>query len=392
MCRKCKSLIIASVIVTICSLSPDASMNLKQAVDLYMKNNYDAALKKAEAHIKFNSEDELGKEIKDMIEKTISYGYLKKGFTLMSEGLYKMADSELEKASEYSSDYSLAIEEEYSQYLKQYSKEKAANKILYDLLQQPKPDEIEMYEISRKLRERLADDEYMEKYKEFEKLKMKVTKLEKKSDWSEAVDAVSEYLAEIPDSIDAKLLLTQINRKAAQAFYEQALVLLEQAKVEEAREKAKLSRERDAQWYINSIDSEMEEAAMNIAMGEDEKAKNKLNIVKYLDPGNQAAPIYLQLFDEDMDGFFERSLKLYEEGDYLEASVRFNFFRLRMPEDKLSKLYYHLAAARRYIKEVNLEKVREHLIKALEISPGEVEALDIFDRLQDVMEVMGLTF
>ena len=67
----------------------------------------------------------------------------------------------------------------------------------------------------------------------------------------------------------------------------------------------------------------------------------------------------------------------------------FDFLRIRQPNNMIAKIYYHLSSARKFITELKLEKVKEHLIKVLQIAPDEKEAIDVFDRLQDVLMVMG---
>ncbi len=124
-------------------------------------------------------------------------------------------------------------------------------------------------------------------------------------------------------------------------------------------------------------------------MRADEKAKDQLKVLAHLDPEHPDPPLYLRLFKIDEEGFFNDTVLLYDVGKYNEAAVRFDFFSLREPDNSDAKLYYHLASARRFILDIKLEEVKNHLIRALEISPDEREAVDIFSRLQDVLEVMS---
>ncbi|MFH1415541.1 MAG: hypothetical protein ABIH89_05595 [Elusimicrobiota bacterium] len=364
---------------------------LKAAMDLYHVRKYSTAQKKVNTYLEEFSRDELALDIKDVIEKSMCGIHLMKAFSLFSEKMDGMAAGELRKALEIHPGYTKRIEEKYSAYLKIHDKVKSANRMIYDLLNSPEPDEQTVYDVGRRLRRRIAAEMSAAMKVRLDELRGMIEKLKEKKKWDAAVELVMSYLVDNPESLDAKIILTEINRLAAEDFYMQAVDYLERAKVKQGVEMANKCKEYDAEYFSERLEKTVEDAKINIAMKKDDDAKKQLEVISHLDPENPDPSIYMGLFEEPQDTFLEDTLELYKNRSFVEAAVRFDFIQLREPENSKARLYYHLANARKNIVRINLKKVKYHLIKALEISPDEKEAVDIFGRLQDVLEVMSET-
>ena len=361
---------------------------LRESMDLFIRNKYESALKKVENYLKDHPEDILALDMQDIFRKKLASIHLKKGYTFLSEGLEQMANKELSKAVDYHSVYAAGIEEQYSKYLATFSVRDASGRILADILNHLAPRDTEIYDISRRVRKRTAAALPVAVRMDLERLVVRVNKLKARKKWDKAVEAITEFMINNPGDIDAKLLLSEINRQAAEHFYNQAVFYLDKKKIKKGQESARQSKDYDSVWFEKKVESELQEVRMSITAGENEKARNHLTTIRHLDPENPELVIYDSLLDEELVGFLEKSMEIYRNKFFKEAAVRFDFLRLREPHNTKAHLYYQLASARAYIVERNLDKVKEHIVKALEISPGEKEAIEIFDRLQDVMEIM----
>jgi tetratricopeptide (TPR) repeat protein len=387
--RRVKKYIAAVIIIFITANNLFAVKRLIEGVDYYMKGKYLSAGKKVLSYIDDNPDDALAHEIEDMINITICSIHLKKAFALLSKEQNLLANNELKYAAKRQPEYTKSIEELYSQYLQSYPKEKAANRVILDLLNNPEPTQDTVYEISRKVREKLSNAISQKEYIKLEDLRFKIGNLKKKKKWNEAVDAIIKFMANNPGSIDVKVMLSEINRLAAMEFYEQAVYLLEKAKIKKGLAKATISKEYDGEWFEEKISLDMGKAKNYIAKKNDKKAKKQLKVINYLDPDNPEPKKFLEYFNEDEMALFEISMELYMSKEYGEAKSGFDFLKLRQPNNMIAQIYFHLSSARKFITELKLEKVKEHLIKVLQIAPDEKEAIDVFDRLQDVLMVMG---
>jgi len=379
------------LIVLLASADLYAVKRLEESMELYSKGKYTGALKKVQSYLEDNPKDEVALKMRDIIGRKLAYLHFKKGYTLIAEGLKNKADEELAKATEYHPGYSKNIERRYASYLSEFSPEQAANKILYDLLKSPAPDESAVYEISMKVRRKAAGSVSEAEWLDFEELTARVNVLSDKKQWNQAVELITEYIVNNPGSADAKVLLSDINRRAAEYFYNQAVYYLEKKKIKEGKKNVEQSRRCDPEWFSEKVDNQFEKVKMQIAVGDEKSAKRQLELLTEMVPENPKPALYLRLFNEKIEGFLKRSIEIYRNRHYAEAAARFDFLRLKEPQNVQAQLYYHLSAARNFIKEREFEKVKEHIIKALRISPGEKEALSIFERLQDVMEIMGKT-
>ncbi len=368
-----------------------ALRRLREGMDFYMRDRYLSSQKKVNSYLADNPKDGLALDMLDMIDKTICSIYLKKAFSLISKELDSSAIGELEKASLCHSEYTNKIEKEFSLYLNEHPKEKAANRLIFKLLKSPEPSDQTIYEIGGRLRKRLADLNAKVRTEPpgLKRLRNKINKLKKKKRWNEMIELITEYLLNNPKDIDVKVMLTEINRLAAEDFYNQAVYYFEKAKIEYGKEKAELSKKYDSLWFDEKISSDIEEVKTYITMKKDEEAKASLKVLSHLDPENQETSLYLNLLEADETEFYDRSLELYETGKILEAAARFDLLRLREPGNDNAQLYYNLASARKFIKKLVLDKVKEHLIKALEISPDEKEAIEIFSRLQEILQILS---
>ena len=209
--------------------------------------------------------------------------------------------------------------------------------------------------------------------------------------FKDAIETIEKYLSNNPKNIEVKLMLSEIKRLAAEDYYAQALALLRKVKIKAGKESAKISKAYDSNWYKQKINDDIAEAKKYISSGKDRKAKKLLEIIRHLEPDNPELALFLTYFSEYGEDFSKKSHEAYKNGNYQEAMAMFNFFKLKNPNDKDAMMFYHLACARKYMREVKLEKVKEHLIEALKIAPDEEEVLDTFDRLEDVLEVMQET-
>ncbi|MDA3792426.1 MAG: hypothetical protein PF545_02055 [Elusimicrobia bacterium] len=366
-----------------------AVKRLKKAIESYNKEYFRSALSKTEDYLSDYPQDNLGLDMKDMIVKKLAAINLKKGYTLKAEGEENLSSENIQNAIDLHPGYSGQIEDRYEEMLKTRSREEAANNIILYMLRSPIPDESEEYELGRRIRKRYASTLSETERMSLEELKDEVNKLAEDKKFNKAVELIMGFINNNPSSSEAKLLLTEINRKAAQYFYTQAQKLIKSDKINKGRKEALLSKKYAPQWFQQKIEKSMEEAKMSIVVGDRAGAKSKLKMLSHLNPEDPGPSLYLSLFEEEKTGFLQRSIELYKNKQYEEAMIRFDFLRLSDPENNEAQLYYHMSAARKYIRTQNLKKVKEHLIAVLKIAPDEKEALDIYDRLDDVMEIMG---
>ena len=380
--------VLAAVLVT----GPSAAYALErlgEALELYRRERYRAAFERTRQYLRDYPRDALGAELSELFALQNAFTYLKRGYTLRSEGLDRMADKEFEKASEFHPEFTRETEEKFTELLEEHTVREASNRMLFSLLEDPRPPEAEIYRVSALIRERLADMQTDIERLDYEALEDRVSRFRQRERWSDAAEMIADFIKNNPGSAQAKVLLSEINREAAQHFYSRAVEELERNRRRDGRRYAETSRQHDYEWFEAQVEKELDEAKVKIALEEFDEAKEQLKILENLNPEDPIPEMYLGFFDEDESDFFERSMEEYLRSGYREAASRFDFLRLMEPENLRAQLYYHLASARAYIQERNLDKIREHLMRALEISPGEREALEIFDRLQDVMEIMG---
>lgn len=389
--RKVKLSIIIIVILFGSARYSFAIERLKGGMDLYMKGRYQSAQKKIISYLKKNPEDSLAIDILEMISKAICSIHLKKAFSLFSEELDNMANKELEKAAKCHPEYTKLIEEKFSSYLKEDPKTQAANKVMLELLNNPELSENAVYEINRRLRKIMTGSLSKADRARLKKLKITVTKLKGRKKWDEALELVIKFMINNPDCIEIKLMLSEINRLASEDFYNQAVGYFEKAKSEQVKISARKSRNYDPEWFESKISSATAEAKINIAMKKDAEAKSQFNLLRQIDPENPGHSVYLGLCDIEKEDIFENSIKMYNRKNFIAAIAGFEFLKLKEPGNKRARLYFHLAHARKFIKKMKLKKVKSHLIKALAISPDEKEAVDIFERLQDILAIMSRT-
>jgi tetratricopeptide (TPR) repeat protein len=361
-------------------------------MELYMKGSYVASQKKVISYVESYPEDALAKDLMDMINKTISSIYIKKAFALLSENQDAPAAEELEKATSFHSDYTGLVEARFSSYMKEIDREEAANKMIFELLNRPEPSDKLVYDISRRVRERISSSiSNMERH-DLDKLIIRVDKYKAKKKWSAAVEIITDFLKDNPGNSEARLKLSEINRLAAQDFYIQAVRYYEMAKKKKSESLANQSSEYDREWFEKKVEAEIKEAKDYIADEKYVDAKKKLGMMKFFDPGNAMPSLYSELMDHVDVDFFDNTMRLYREGSYMEATARFDLMLVRGDTSEETLLYYHLSSSRMYIRELKLDRVKRHLIEALKISPNNREAVRIFDRLQDVLEINSITY
>ncbi|MEA3506826.1 MAG: hypothetical protein U9R36_04995 [Elusimicrobiota bacterium] len=377
------------IIILLAAAPAHALKRLRQAMERYNGENYSAALSKVKSYLTDYPRDEAALDMKEMISKKLAAGKLKKAYTLKGEGADNEASGILQEVLNLAPEYAQNIESRYKDKLENMNSKEAVDSIILYMLRNPAVEESREYEVSRHIRQKLASSLSDAERVTFEEIKRKVDILTEDKKFNRAVELVSDYLNNNPGSSEARMLLSEINRKAARYFYDEAVRLINRGKKEEGSRQAAMSKNYDAGWFANKVDESMDEAKMSLAVGDRSQAESKLRMLSHLIPSDSRPSLYLSLFEEDRTGFLQRSVELYRNRQYEEAMVRFDFFRLNEPDNREAQLYYHMAAARKYIRQQDLEKVKEHLISVLKISPGEKEALEIYDRLQDVMEIMG---
>jgi tetratricopeptide (TPR) repeat protein len=389
--KRAEVYIIISAIIFSVPVRLFAINRMLDSTELYMKHKYSSAKKKVYSYLEDNPKDALANDMLDMINKTMCSIHLKKAFALLSKEVDSLANKELKLAAKNHADYCKKIEAKYSRYLNELPKEQAANRVIAELLYDPEPSENDVYEITREIRKMLSRAVSKDQLVYLDQLIAKVDLFKEKKRWDEAVELITKFIINNPGNVEAKMLLSEINRLAAEDFYLQAMRYLEKAKLKKGQVKAASSKKYDEKWFEQKVDEVMEEAKSNISTKNDKEAKKLFTIAKHLDPENPDPQIYLDLFEKKKGEFFEESMQLYMQQKYYESTARLNFLTLRDPDDTTARLYYHLSSARKFIKEMKLEKVKEHLIKALQLSPDESEAIKIFDRLQDVMDLISET-
>ena len=388
---KLKKAVFAAAAVLLLPVETLALEKLGEAVSAFSAGKYERALKRVESYLEEYPADALAAKFLNTVRSRLASRALKRGYTFISEGIESSGVEELMRASGFHSGYVSGIEERFTELLKDHDRRAAANLMLLEIIKNPTPADAEVNGIFAGVRGRLAGSMTEVERLDFESLTDRIEKLRKKGEWSGAVDMILDYMEANPGSADANLFLSEINRDAARDYYGRALEQVGKNRLRAGRELAQSSRSYDPEWYEKMIESEMEAVKLKIATGDLEEAKEHLEIIQGIEPGNPNPALYLSLFDENRTGFLERSVEEYRNREYKAAAARFDFLRLREPDNRQAQLYYHLSSARAFIKERNLEKIREHLLMALKISPGEQEALDIFDRLQDVIEILGET-
>ncbi|NLB35106.1 MAG: hypothetical protein GX817_04740 [Elusimicrobia bacterium] len=363
---------------------------LGDAVDFFSKDRYPRAKKILEDYLLENPWDELAIQFSDIITIRQSEFHLRRAYTLISEGAEANANNELNLAAIAHPGHFAKKEAEYTELLKKQPSRQAASYMIADMLNNPTPSETQVNEIVSSIRECVAGAMVAAGRMSIEVLNEVVGRFRKDKEWDQAIKIIVEYLSANSDSIEAEQLLSEISSTASEDYYNQAVNQINRKKLRLGRELAEISRKYNSEWFEDRIERDFETARTFMAMGELSDAKKQLEILKNLDPNKSVFELYLSFFKENPVGFFDRSLEKYRGQYYEESSARFDYLRVREPENNQAQLYYHLSLARNYIRDQDLEKIRVHLIHALEISPGEQEALDIFDRLQDVMEIMKI--
>ncbi|GEM_PF-2631844 len=372
------------------SLEAVSVRRLSEAVKDYNNERYRSSLSEVKDYLKENPADEIAYELKEIIEKKIAFGYLKRGYTYVAEGYKKEASEEFDAAAEYHSELTAEIEGKYLQILESYSEKEAANRMIYSMIKRPVPSDSEYYRVVGSVRSRVAEEEVASLRRDFDILKSHVNDLIDERRWGEAVKNIKGYLEENPESEVGVNFLTEVKRKAAEDYFEQALEKIQSGEDERGRELAGISRDYDERWYTNVLESKIKGVQTKIHMGDYGEAEEIINILKHLAPElDGLESYYVDYVSETPEGFLNNSVRKYEEREYSEAVSRFEFLKGLEPENRDAQLYYHLSSARAYIREQDLENIRLHLIKVLEISPGEKEALEIFERLQDVAEIVN---
>ena len=157
-----------------------ADERLNDGMNDYLKEKYHDSLKKTLSYQDDYPEDALVVDMIDMITKKISAISLRKAYTFFSEGLDSMAHSELENANKYHSEYANKIEQKFVEYLKEYPVKPAANKVMFDLINDPQPSDTYVYDISKEIRKKITDSRPEFKDLNLAKLKHKVDKLKVK--------------------------------------------------------------------------------------------------------------------------------------------------------------------------------------------------------------------
>ncbi len=358
-------------------------------MNFFLDENYTESFKDIESYLQDNSDDNLTLKIRNMVNRKVAHEKLKKGFTLIYANRMSEANQNLDEASTYDREYSDRIEELYNRYLEDNSRSQAADEILYYLLDNPQPPESRIHELDREVRSRYAAEYADIQDLGFEEFKEKIDNLKDDGEWEEALDLIRFFISENPGHMGGEELFKQVKKEASRVFYSRALEYLENEEYENVRSAARKSRELDLSWYKDQVDDKLEEAKEYMTVGDERAAEELFEKLLYLAPDNPMISLYLGILGEDTDELFEKGLELYNNEIFNEALVRFDLLHLRQPRNEQAQVYYHLSAARHSIREREIDSVRRHLIRALRLEPDNQEAMDIFDRLQDVLEIMG---
>ncbi|MGM0441757.1 MAG: hypothetical protein ACQEQC_04990 [Elusimicrobiota bacterium] len=362
---------------------------LNEAMNLFLEEHYEKSLKKVKSYISDNPADELGQEMARILNERICQEKLKMGFTLIHAGRMNEANRNLDEALSYDSEYANKIEEKYIEYLEEYDREKASDEVLYYLLEHPRPPESQIHAVNREVRKKyIAETSDLEDVG-FEELNNRITVLRKEQEWEDAMGLLRHYIEENPGHSRARKLLSEVEDMAARDYYSRAVTSLENEEYKKGRNFAQKSRNLNEEWYKTRVNSKLKEAQDLMATGQEQKARAEFEMLEYLAPDNSVISSYLGILDENEEELFDKGMELYNNKIFDEATVRFDLLRLRQPDNNKAQMYYHLASARHSIRNRDIENVRKHLIRALRLEPNNQEAMEIFDRLQDVLEIMG---
>ncbi|MGM0567585.1 MAG: hypothetical protein ACQESB_00035 [Elusimicrobiota bacterium] len=363
---------------------------MSDSVEAYEKGRYQRALTFIEKFLEDYPRDATAVGMRNIIRERLALMHLKKAYTLRAEGLDAKASEQIDKAYEYSAEFADAVEEKYSEYLNESTKSEAADMIIRQLISDPRPEASRVNEIKRQIRERLFEKLNEEEIEDITQLKKRVEELKAEKEWSLAVELISRFISDNPGMTEPKLMLSEINRLAAEDFYARAMEYALKRAESKARDMA-----REAEMYDQDILKEksadgLKEALEYIKEEKEEEAIQKLNALAVFDVEGINPQAFLSLLEQQKsEDLIREGMDLYSKGEFENALAVFDLLKTYEPDNDEIRLYYYLSSARINIQKREFEEVRENLIKALEISPGEREAVEIFDRLQEVMEIMG---
>ncbi len=388
-----KLLFIVPLIMLLISASAFAVNRMSNAARAHDQGRNERALNIINSYLEDYPRDILGLQMRDIIRQSLASLYLRRAYALISEGLPEKGAAELDRAASYHGELTGEIEREFSRLLQEYTDREAAGMVMRGLLINPRPDPSESNEVKRQIRERVLAEKGEEEIEDIETLKERVEVLREEGNWARSAELIAHFISSNPAiREEAEELEEEINMRAAEYHYEKAMEYARRGRGSRARAAVEEAKTYDERHLDRSVKLGKETALDMIVEGERVKAMEELNALALLRYEEIDPQIYINFLDkEDETDLMETAMRHYSGGQFERAAVMFEVVRNIKPQEQQARLYYHLSMARIAIRRQRLEDIRDHLVKALEISPSDEEALSIFDRLQEVMDVMGIS-
>ncbi len=391
--KKIKILIIPVFILLLIPAKALSVSRMSNAARAHDQGRNERALNIINSYIEDYPRDTLGLQMRNIIRQSLASLHLKRAYTLISEGLQEKGAAELDRAASYHGEFTGEIEKEFSRLLQEHPVREAAGIIMRNLLSSPRPDPSEANEVKRQIRERILAERGEEEIKDIKILTERIEVLQEEKNWARSAELIARFISSNPEIREgAEALEEEVNIQAAQYHYERAMEYARGGRGSRARASVEEAKTYDERHLDRSIKLGKEAAVDMIISGDNVKAMEELKALAVLRYEDIDPEIYIDFLEkEDETNLIEKAMRNYRAEQFERAAVIFEVVQRVKPEEQQARLYYHISMARVNIRRQRLEDVRDHLIRALEISPSEEEVLMIFDRLQEVMDVMGIS-
>jgi len=327
-------------------------------------------------------------ELVELSRSCLCRKYLMRAYAYLAENDGLSARERFIHAGNIDSDYTKCIAELYESKLSSYTASCAANRVFTTLQADEKKDIL----YSRQIRHRMWQREVLINSKlhkqELEHYFRAAQQAMDKDNLKRANVYLEKYLSINPLDEEAQALSVQVKQTLATRELENAWPLLAKGK-SDAASKYVGRANRIAQGFVKEeANKYLKQAMESIANGKTEDAKEPTARASLLAPEDKD----IERLDDFLAGrvdIFPYALDLFHNEKYKDAARWMSLYAHAKPDNARGQYYKEITSAYKNIQNGNYWTARQNLVEALKIDPSREDSIVLFERLEEVLEILG---
>ncbi|HLD29284.1 MAG TPA: hypothetical protein VJC03_02995, partial [bacterium] len=250
------------------------------------------------------------------------------------------------------------------------------------------PEEKEGRDLKADIEDKLTRTEEvsLKRKEKAEKLMPRLIFLHEKYKYREAFKLSRRILRYNPNQEEARNIQRQDGAVLARSVLDRALEKYRKGKKKKAAKLIARAREYNLEVLKERSRDLSNQADTLLAEKNEKQGYELLNFALLLDPENVLARGLLEGEESGLAEYWE----MYRRGDYAKLKEKMEELKAKKPGSKKVEFMEHLVNAQLFLDQAEFKQAREDLVHAVRIDPLHPEVWQFFERLEEVIEIMGL--